>query len=177
MFRKPFAPINNMQRHECNNQSFSSWTFILPCQKLIYIYIYIYIYNKVNIHYLETKRRRKTSKEEGNTWIWWILEKIFSTPNSGCYSSQQLTCHLRELQPPSRWWPNGPYWWPAGRSGLEDRTVHGRFTIRSNQIKKTESSLYFYFFLKIVGYKFITKIMQIQVNTWITAGDPALDYF
>jgi hypothetical protein len=26
-----------------------------------------HIYNKVNAHYLETKKRRKASKEEGNT--------------------------------------------------------------------------------------------------------------
>jgi hypothetical protein len=38
--------------------------FILLRQKLIYIYIY----NKVNVHFLETKkRRRKASEEEGNT--------------------------------------------------------------------------------------------------------------
>jgi hypothetical protein len=48
-----------MQRHECNNQRFSRFYF--TSQKLIYIY------NKVNVHYLETKKRRKASEEEGNT--------------------------------------------------------------------------------------------------------------
>jgi hypothetical protein len=38
-----------------------------------------HIYNKVNVHYLETKKRRKASKEEGNTRIWWILGKKFYT--------------------------------------------------------------------------------------------------
>jgi hypothetical protein len=36
------------------------------------------IYNKIPLHYSE--KRRKSSKGEGNTWIWWILEKKFYTP-------------------------------------------------------------------------------------------------
>jgi hypothetical protein len=53
--KKNFALINTMQRHECNNQRFSRILFYYTRKS--------YIYNKVNVHYLETtKKREKKSK-------------------------------------------------------------------------------------------------------------------
>jgi hypothetical protein len=42
-----------MQRHECNNQSFSRILFYYAKNS------HIYIYNKVNVNYLETKKREE----------------------------------------------------------------------------------------------------------------------
>jgi hypothetical protein len=47
-----------MQRHECNNQSFSRILFYYAKNS------YIYIYNKVNVHYLETKKREEKQVKE-----------------------------------------------------------------------------------------------------------------
>jgi hypothetical protein len=80
IFRKLFALINIMQWHECNNRSFSRILFYYTKN------LYIYIYNKITLHYLQ--KRRKPSKGECNTWIWWISEKKFYTPNLGCYNIQ-----------------------------------------------------------------------------------------
>jgi hypothetical protein len=49
--------------------------------------MYIYTFTrKITLHYLVKEKKIKEERErESNTRIWWILEKKFYTPNSGCY--------------------------------------------------------------------------------------------
>jgi hypothetical protein len=63
----------------CNNQNSFRVSF--------YYTKNLCIYNEITLPLL---KKKKTRKGEGNTWIWWILEKKFYTPNSGCYKSNPL---------------------------------------------------------------------------------------
>jgi hypothetical protein len=71
-----------MQRHECNNQSFSRILFYS-------LKTYVYIYYKIIVHYLE-KRDEKQVKKRVTPEFGEYHKRNFIPLNLGCYSIEDL---------------------------------------------------------------------------------------
>jgi hypothetical protein len=88
-FEHKFADYVNAQPEQVNIQKEKMIQHVVQQSWPFWVLFYsAYNYMKQNNFSLFRKKKRKARKIEGNTWIWWILENKFYTPNSVCYSHE-----------------------------------------------------------------------------------------